>query len=237
MGIVETGCEIIGILKALKQWLFERLCAWRFRQVFEDKADGEFHIIYKESETARNAVFPTVGGSVPRHPVATTNLTTVNSCATTRSVAYLAYEFGKSIKKVPLIKSHRETDARMDLSFVSIGSVTNPKTQDLVQNGSNKFLDYRGGQILAKNSGEVLVRDSHEPGYDYAYIIKIHPMSNPKRTWICCGGIGEWGTSGAAWYLANRWKEIWKWAKNKEFALITKTRIGSDESTEVINRY
>lgn len=231
-------CGLIGILSfvfgTVVPWVLKRVQAHQFREVLQDSIDGNFYIIYKASETTRDKIFPTVLGPVPRQKTATWNLTTINSCSTTRSVAYLAHEFGKRTKKVPIIKSHIETDQKVDLSFISIGGTTNPKTHDLVNNEANKFLDYEPHKILEKMSGKVLVEDGQEAGYDYAYMIKIHPSSNPKRTWICCGGIGEWGQSGAAWYLANHWKEIWKYAKDKEFAYITKTKQQFDESTTAI---
>jgi len=29
--------------------------------------------------------------------------------------------------------------------------------------------------------------------------------------WIAVAGLGEWGTSGAAWFLSKNWKKIKKW--------------------------
>jgi hypothetical protein len=45
------------------------------------------------------------------------------------------------------------------------------------------------------------------------------------------------GTSGAAWFLASKWRDICKWAKDKPFATITKTVINSDESTKRVYRF
>ena len=73
-----------------------------------------------------------------------------------------------------------------------------------------------------------------ETGCDYGIVIKLHPQNNQERTWICCSGFGIWGTSGAAYYLAYRWKEILKWAGDKPFGCVIKTKIGSDDSTEIV---
>jgi len=32
------------------------------------------------------------------------------------------------------------------------------------------------------------------------------PADFPNHSWIVCAGLGEWGTSGTAWYLAHRWR-------------------------------
>ena len=65
-------------------------------------------------------------------------------------------------------------------------------------------------------------------------ILKIHPTQFSNRTWILCAGIGEWGTSGAAWYLAYKWKEIYRYAKSSPFALVIKVKRNQDEFSEPI---
>jgi hypothetical protein len=86
---------------------------------------------------------------------------------------------------------------------------------------------WRGTKLVTAKPGVV----------DYALIVKIHPPKKPERTWLCCAGVGEWGTSGAAWYLAGKWKEIHKWAKSKPFAIITETKSNSDDSTIPIHKF
>ena len=43
---------------------------------------------------------------------------------------------------------------------------------------------------------------------DFGAILRIRPPDFPQRSWIVCAGLGEWGTSGSAWYLANRWQVL-----------------------------
>ena len=57
-----------------------------------------------------------------------------------------------------------------------------------------------------------------------------------NRTWIAVAGLGEWGTSGAAWFLARNWKEVEKIYKQKPFGLIIKVRAGKDESAQLVYR-
>ena len=99
----------------------------------------------------------------------------------------------------------------------------------------NKFLDFGHESIVSKESGDSIVMA--ESKVDYAIILKISPFGNPKRTWLCCSGFGEWGTSGAAWWLSHNWKSIYKKAKNRSFACITRTRVGSDDSTRMLHLF
>ena len=49
-----------------------------------------------------------------------------------------------------------------------------------------------------------------------------------------CAGFSEWGTTGAAYYLLTRWKQIYKKFKRDEFCLIIEVDIGSDESAREV---
>jgi len=212
--------------------------SWKFRQVFGNDVTKEFHIIHILYESPdKRIVFRKPKRKVTgRRAIPGTNLTTINSCATTRALGYIVHGLGANTRIPLLVRSDSEAETDMDLSFVSIGGITNFKTVDLIDNSSNVFLDFEGQSIVAKSSRLPLV--TFKPGvYDYGFIIKIHPAENPHRTWICCGGFGEWGTSGATWYLSKRWKEIRDFAKRKEFAYITRTRGGADEETGVVHRF
>jgi len=46
--------------------------------------------------------------------------------------------------------------------------------------------------------------------------------------------LGEWGTSGAAWYLSYKWKEIYKYAKQNTFSIIVRVNPRQDESAEPV---
>jgi len=211
----------------------------KFNNLFGNDSSKNLHVIYNVYETPSLAtIFPKPKLRVQRSRCSGgTHLTTVNSTATSRAIAHLVYGFAKSVGRSPKIASDVECDDRMDISFISIGGSTNCKSVDLLENASNKFLDFRNSAIVDKESGKEFIRAGSDPGFDHGFIIKIKPHGNEKRTWICCAGFAEWATSGAAWYLAHRWKEIYKWAKKSEFALIIKTKKGSDESTILLHKF
>jgi hypothetical protein len=65
--------------------------------------------------------------------------------------------------------------------------------------------------------------------------LKIHPKQFPGRVWIACAGKGEWGTSGSAWFLANRWKEIVKQLSNTDrFVCVIEVERLKDQSATLV---
>jgi hypothetical protein len=164
------------------------------------------------------------------------NLEKITSIATLESIGYLLYTFGRNIKVHPNITSDEEVDDKMNLSFVSIGGLNN-KTIDLLNDSGNYYLNYKCHRITQKGAEDNEYTLQQYPGFDLGIIIKIHPANNPLCTWICCAGFGLPGTSGAAYYLSHKWYDIHKWAKNKPFGCIIKTRKGNNESAELINGF
>lgn len=221
------------------QWaknLWYYLSTWTFKQVLGRDAGKEYHIIYNISIPPEDTIYLKPKPKVKRDNYRKTqNLTTINSCAVTRAIGHLVYAFGEKVNKPPTISSDVDTDDRMDISFISIGGLTNLKTCDLLKDNSNNFLDFNKRSIVHPSSKLPVIEFTGD--VDYGFIIKIKPHSNPKRTWICCAGFGEWGSSGAAWFLARKWKDIRKWTKDKPFAIITKTDVNSDESTELLHKF
>ena len=98
-----------------------------------------------------------------------------------------------------------------------------------------------GGDPYCKNSsygffdaitGKKIV--GGKPGFDYGLILKLNPKPRPERTWIVCAGYGEWGTSGAAWYLVHHWESIYQYAKGKPLAIIVEVKFEKDESVYAV---
>lgn len=123
---------------------------------------------------------------------------------------------------------------KLDLDFISFGAMSNLKTMDVFSNAANNLADYDGhlGFFVSKNDSRTLC--STQPGCDYGLILKIHPHQFPQRTWIACAGVGEWGTSGSTWFLANRWAEIAeKVNESEQFVCVIQVTPGQDESSRL----
>lgn len=158
----------------------------------------------------------------------------VSSCEL-RAAKYLAEILGKEARRTPSLSSDLDLYDNLNISFIAFGGPSsNYKSRDALANENNIFLKF-GNQsfVTSKNELPVLI---HQQGFDYGLILKIHPTQFPNRTWLICAGYGEWGSSGAAWYLSHKWRETYKFAQNKPFAIVVKVRPGQDESAESVVR-
>lgn len=157
------------------------------------------------------------------------------SIAEIRAANYLSTVIGKHVKRSAFITSDIQIKDKVDLSFISFGGPgNNHKTNDIIINESNQLIHFDGFRQMTSVTSKKLILDRNVliNNYDYGLILKIRPNQYPNRIWIMCAGFGEWGTSGAAYYLANKWKDIYKWAKGNTFAIIIRVKNGQDESVE-----
>ncbi len=124
-----------------------------------------------------------------------------------------------------------------NLSFITCGSdSSNKKSFDALE--ANEFLEFlqlsdKLVVIASKRS------NSHFPkqvdrNYDYGMIVKVSPAQFPLRTWFVCAGLGEWGTSGAAYFLANKWKSIHSQAGEGSFGAVVKVTPYEDQTAQLI---
>jgi hypothetical protein len=69
-------------------------------------------------------------------------------------------------------------------------------------------------------------------------LMRLQNPYHPNHKLFVCAGIGEWGTSGAAYYLFKNWRKLYKrFGSKTNFALIIKVNINSDESAREIREY
>jgi hypothetical protein len=156
--------------------------------------------------------------------------TPVSACEL-RAAKYVSESVAANGLLPPRVLSDSDVASRLDLSFVSFGGpLSNFKTRDALDS-PNSIVSING-QFQRRGTGKPLV--TIEPGFDYGLILKIHPSQFPERTWIVCAGLGEWGTSGSAWYLGKKWKELHAFAGADDFVTIVKVRPGQDEYAEPV---
>jgi hypothetical protein len=93
------------------------------------------------------------------------------------------------------------------------------------QNGTRRF-NIRGDNYTIDDSGDVGV------------LMRLqNPYHNSHKLFICAG-IGEWGTSGAAYYLFKNWRQLNKrFGSKTNFVLVIKVDFYSDESAREIREY
>ena len=238
IGFNVVGGGIVAAGTLLIERLWRKLRFLRFRQVFGQDVCHGVYLKYTEYEPpSRETRFKKPPTIVSRRTPDAHNLTRVASGACARAAAHLAHSFGRNSPTPPIIEADSVADDRMDVSFVALGAA-NHRALDVLHDPANVFFEFDGLVVRSRGEGRTLVSTLvAADGFDYGMILKIHPEHNPRRTWICCAGFGEWGTSGAAWFLANRWHELRKFAKDRAFACLTKTRIGSDDSTVLTQKF
>lgn len=206
-----------------------------YRAVFGDDVRGDdFHLIYgllslkslepHDSHPYRKTGLPGVGFSI-ENPISSCEL---------RAAKYLSESIAKNRFSTPRMVADLDLYSKINLSYVAFGGpLSNSKTRDaLACDSSLVVID--GQQFRVKSTSAVAL--AIEPGFDYGLIQKTHPPQFPDRTWLVCAGLGEWGSSGSAWYLANKWKDIHAFAQEADFAIIVKVRPGQDEYAEVVFR-
>ena len=126
-----------------------------------------------------------------------------------------------------------------DGTFLSFGSSdSNIKTYDienLPQNNLYTFsFDPNGYRCFICNGQQFSIVNQK----DRAIIARFVNPYHSEHYLFICAGLGEWGTSGATYFLFDRWKELSKrFKKRKNFCLIIEVDIGSDESASEIFSY
>ena len=155
------------------------------------------------------------------------------SSSEVRSTKYLAESLFQEKGDKLMLSSDTELSTQLNISFVAFGGpLSNYKTKDIMKNKGNELIGFDNSRFYSvKSNRKVLTPDNR---YDYGIILKIHPKQFPKKTWFACAGLDEWGTSGAAWYLAKKWKSLYNFAKDSSFAVIVRVNKGQDQSAEIV---
>jgi hypothetical protein len=225
------------------QWLARSLHHHKFRAIFHAQGDAFF------IASGSLVIHPFVLSSIPN------NLSTfqhypftkesnhsnrfsaevVSSFCEIRAAAYLTSALGIDGRMAAYFESDERLKEKLDVDFISLGAISNLKTLDVLMNENNNLVDFDSKTLgfVSKRNGRPLFGDLGS--FDYGVILLIHPKQFPTRTWIACAGIGEWGTSGSAWFLAKKWRVIQKRiSRGEQFAASIKVRRGQDESAELV---
>jgi hypothetical protein len=156
----------------------------------------------------------------------------IGSFAEIRGLSYVARSIGQNSSIETQVTSAQEVAEAFDLDFIAIGAMTNAKSIDMFRNPANTLAEYslKDHAFVRKKDKSVLWRNRN--GYDHGIIMKIRPAQFPSRTWITCSGFGEWGTSGAAYYLANHWRDLHNQlgGADKPFVAVIEVQEGKDQS-------
>ncbi len=127
----------------------------------------------------------------------------------------------------------------LNRTMVAIGSSASNEISDFImRQEDNVFFSFGGddeGSYVEHLPSKKRFRGFVPPfPKDYGIILKLKNQRFPRHYFFVCAGLGEWGSSGAAWYLANYWQSL---GKDNELALVLEIEPGSDESATIVFRH
>jgi hypothetical protein len=242
-----VGGILTIVVTALFAWVYKKWRHRKFQRVFG--ATGEqYQLVYaplKLHPDAKASLPPTFLRPLGEPFVfvrsdtdnARFSASQITSSCEIRAASYIASALGKDGTRESTFVDCDSLASKLDIDFVSFGLVSNRKTIDVFNNeGNDLVIIVPNPAFMAwKWTGEPIITE-YRPHLDYGIILKIHPIQFPERTWIACAGMGEFGTSGAAWFLARKWKKLERRANGagRFFALIA-VEPGKDESALLVN--
>lgn len=127
--------------------------------------------------------------------------------------------------------SDAEVAGHWGSAFVALGSsYSNIKTDDIKHLSQNPWLQDDGGRFTLKD-GHV---EEPEARADKGIVMKLDNPYSPGYALVVCAGLGEWGTSGAAWFLARHWRALSHRFGRRPFLLIVAVTPGNDQSAHEV---
>jgi hypothetical protein len=156
-----------------------------------------------------------------------------------RASGYLSQKIGRERDQIIQILSDGKAYDDLNCTFISLGS---PSSNDIsgfiMRETANQFYNFSQDKFqtfIETVTDKKQYFGSQLPTQkDCAVLMRIRNYRFPEQFLFVCAGLGEWGTSGASWFLATHWENLYKEFKNDDFALILEVDLGSDTSTKRI---
>lgn len=229
-----VGGALVIILDRLYLFIFKKLRSFNYKKIFGKDVREDFYIVY--GKMLLKTLYDK-NGQIEQWPYEKSNgaifrISEPVSFTETKSAKYISESIAKNTYRTPTIISDEEIKNKIDISYCSLGGYNNHKTIDILKAENNYYVDFDGEKIVSK----LIVNKPFriDTRYDYAVIIKLKNKIFPNRTQICVAGLGESGTSGAAWFLANKWESLLKKAQRNDFGAIIRVEFNKDESAEIV---
>ena len=212
------GGIIVSVLTAIYIGVRHRFRSYHLQRLlgFQFKAGTEIRMVYGQlllrplnDQSGRPITHPYIkaprrgGAPIPEsysieHPI--------SECEV-RASTYIAALLGLPGNLRPLLVSDTEASSQVDSNFISFGGPgSNYKTADALASEANIFIRMAPSGFSLPSGENLSFTCSREA--DHGFILRITPPEFPARSWIVCAGLGEWGTSGSAWFLAHKWQEL-----------------------------
>jgi|WetSurMetagenome_2_1015567.scaffolds.fasta_scaffold32191_3 hypothetical protein len=228
------GGFIVIFSERIYLFIKKHYVAYKFKMLFGNDIKNKFYIVYGKLHLDKCYA---QNGIILKYPYQKGNGTkfTISepiSFTETKSAKYLFESFYKNAKSSPILISDEEIKEKINISYCSLGGYNNYKTIDILKSNKVFNINLRTKQISSKIDNTSYTIDNK---YDYALVIKLRNIHFPNRVQICIAGLGESGTSGAAWFVANKWKEITHKIKKNDFICVIRVEFNEDESAEIVD--
>jgi hypothetical protein len=147
-----------------------------------------------------------------------------------RSASYIINALSTYRKKAVNVMDDQTAFSNLNRTYIALGSPSSNEISSVAMNEpNNNFLYF----LHQPNAVYIVDKQTNKrftaANKDYGLILKIPNLRFPPHFFFVCAGLGEWGTSGASWYLASKWRELQK-EFDKGFGIVVEVDIGSDES-------
>ena len=169
-----------------------------------------------------------------------------------RAICYLNNLFSLVPGKMEICSDNADDIIKPhEMSQICLGEWNaNIRTINILEMKENRFIKMKSNVIRIRKGKGKFVPFPGEIGkdsqFDYGLILRLSGKRKEKKVWIACIGNSGWSTSGAAYYLANNWKKLFKsslsywkrvllFPKVKDFAAVIKVKRGKDDTAELVD--
>jgi hypothetical protein len=251
-GIIVSGLTTFFIVfrNRLTSFQLQRLLGFRFTPEAQVRITYGQFLLPPLRDQSNNIIThpylkaPRRGGAIPLQGTASMEHP-ISECEV-RASTYIASLLGIRGRLRPILVSDIEADSILDSNFVTVGGPgSNYKTADILSSTANVFIRMTQDRLFTSSGQELPYRC--DTVADHGFILRVTPPEFTNLSWIVCAGLGEWGSSGSAWYLANRWKtliaQIHPWAYRvgfmtiPDFLAIVRVVHGQDQSARLADLY
>jgi hypothetical protein len=149
-----------------------------------------------------------------------------------RGSSYLIDSFRGIRKLSTRVVSDSSVQALWTGTFIALGSsYLNEKTDNIKHLPENVWLQDDAWQFTFKHEDTVVRLKGRN---DKGLILKLPNPHSRGDSVIVCKGIGEWGTSGSAWFLSRHWKQLSRRFGDNPFLIVLNVTVGNDQSAREI---
>lgn len=159
-----------------------------------------------------------------------------------RGIAHLTSRLSLPLRQEVALSPADTLINRSAIHVISLGGPhSNEMTERILRSNANNLAEIRQYDIYSKSTNAVMY--TRRDGFDCGLILRVTEDSG--QVWIACAGIGEWGTSGASYFLANKWQLLSSKARHPaniggfwgtpDFAAVVEVEFGNDESASLVS--